>query len=224
MHWAFKLYDKGTFKLNLMSLPWRFVDGNGEIDREEMEDIFSKLCSLVQCERRQEAREREREAERRNLLLATKIKIQKEETSNFKLLSSKLVNRNRRAAHNKKKKPADKYNLRKSKSDSNSVCLSVKEDDTCSVVGSECSGRSGRLSSLDSGVSLDTSWEARDPDRDCTNFDPVERARDLFSALDVDGDGVVTETEFISGCLKDEAFIMMLEKFSSEDIWGRSEL
>ena len=37
----------------------------------------------------------------------------------------------------------------------------------------------------------------RDPDRDCTNFDPVERARELFEALDVDGDGGVTEEEFV---------------------------
>ena len=51
-------------------------------------------------------------------------------------------------------------------------------------------------------------------------FDPVERARDLFEALDVDGDGAVTEEEFITGCLKDEAFIMLLERFSGDDIWG----
>ena len=195
------------------------TDGNGEIDREEMEDIFSKLCSLVQTEKRLETREREREAERRNLLLATKIKIQKEETSNFKLLSTKLVNRNRRNACNKKKKSPDKIHMKKSKSDSTNVCLTVKEDDSASVVGSDCSARSGRLS-MDSGVSLDTAWESKDPDRDCTNFDPIERARDLFAALDVDGDGVVTETEFITGCLKDEAFILMLENFSSDNIWG----
>ena len=51
-------------------------------------------------------------------------------------------------------------------------------------------------------------------------FDPVERARDLFEALDVDGDGTVTEEEFITGCLKDEAFILLLERFSGDDIWG----
>ena len=54
--------------------------------------------------------------------------------------------------------------------------------------------------SLDSGLSL--AWELRDPNRDCAVFDPVERARDLFKALDVDGDGTVTEEEFITGCLK----------------------
>ena len=215
MHWAFKLYDK---------------DGNGEIDREEMEEIFSKLCSLVQCERTVEDRAREREAERRKLLLATKIKIQAEETSHFKLLSKKLVNRNRRMESSRKKKGPEKMKLRKSKSESSSVCLSssVQEDDSWSTDSSELhhSARSGRLS-MDSGVSMDgpglcLASESKDPDRDCTNFDPIERARDLFSALDVDGDGVVTETEFISGCLKDQAFILMLERFGSEDIWRGS--
>ena len=215
MHWAFKLYDK---------------DGNGEIDREEMEEIFSKLCSLVQCERTVEDRAREREAERRKLLLATKIKIQAEETSQFKLLSKKLVNRSRRMESSRKKKCPEKLKLRKSKSESSSVCLpsSVQEDDSWSTDSSELhhSARSGRLS-MDSGVSMDgpglcLASESKDPDRDCTNFDPIERARDLFSALDVDGDGVVTETEFISGCLKDQAFILMLERFGSEDIWRGS--
>ena len=99
LHWAFKLYDK---------------DGNGEIDREEMEEIFSKLCSLVQCERTAEDRAREREAERRKLLLATKIKIQAEETSQFKLLSKKLVNRSRRMeSSRKKKKCPEKTKLRR---------------------------------------------------------------------------------------------------------------
>ena len=79
--------------------------------------------------------------------------------------------------------------------------------------------------SLDSGVSLECpglsmAWELKDPDRDCTNFDPVARAQELFEALDVDGDGVVTEEEFINGCLKDQAFIMLLEKFSGDTIWG----
>ena len=45
LHWAFKLYDK---------------DGSGEIDPEEMEEIFTKLCSLVTVERRMEDREREK--------------------------------------------------------------------------------------------------------------------------------------------------------------------
>jgi Ca2+-binding EF-hand superfamily protein len=48
----------------------------------------------------------------------------------------------------------------------------------------------------------------------------VDRARELFEALDVDGDGDVTKEEFISGCMKDDVFIMLLEKFSGKEVWG----
>ena len=68
--------------------------------------------------------------------------------------------------------------------------------------------------------SLSLAWEMRDPDRDCSNFDPVERARELFEALDVDGDGVVTEEEFIRGCMRDDVFVLLLQKFSGEEVWG----
>ena len=60
----------------------------------------------------------------------------------------------------------------------------------------------------------------KDPDRDCSNFDPLQRAQELFEALDVDGDGTVTEDEFVNGCLKDEVFVMLLDKFSGDNIWG----
>ena len=68
--------------------------------------------------------------------------------------------------------------------------------------------------------SLSLAWEMRDSDRDCSNFYPAERARELFESLDFDGDGVVTEGEFISGCMRDDAFVMLLQKFSGEEVWG----
>ena len=39
--------------------------------------------------------------------------------------------------------------------------------------------------------------QVRDPERDCTKFDPLLRARELFQALDINGDGGVSEEEFI---------------------------
>ena len=220
LHWAFKLYDK---------------DGNGEIDPEEMQEIFTKLCSLVTAEKRMEEKAREREeAAKKKLLLSTKLKLQKEDTGNFKLMSSKLIARTKRVEKKKRTTTTNEpKNLQKSKS-SNFLSLPVRDDDLSSNHGSDCSSssellapassRSGRMS-LDSGVSLECpglslAWELRDPDRDCAVFDPVERARDLFEALDVDGDGAVTEEEFITGCLKDEAFILLLERFNGDDIWG----
>ena len=221
LHWAFKLYDK---------------DGNGEIDPEEMQEIFTKLCSLVTAEKRMEEKAKEKEEEaKKKLLLSTKLKLQKEDTGNFKLMSSKLIARTRRVEKKKRtsKITTEIKDLQKSKS-SNFLSLPLRDDDLSSNHGSDCSSssehlglassRSGRMS-LDSGVSLECpglslAWELRDPDRDCAVFDPVERARDLFNALDVDGDGTVTEEEFITGCLKDEAFILLLERFSGDDIWG----
>ena len=197
-----------------------------------MEEIFTKLCSLVNVERRMEERIKEKEEEERKkkLLLAAKSKLMKEESNaGMRLMSSKLMNRNKRTADSKKKpKPSMKteisQKIQKSKSATH-LKLPLKEEDPCPGESpSPASDRSGRMS-LDSGVSLESpglslAWEAKDPDRDCSHFDPAERARELFEALDVNGDGAVSEEEFISGCLKDEVFVMMLEQFSGENIWG----
>ena len=214
LHWAFKLYDK---------------DGNGEIDPEEMEEIFTKLCSLVKVERKLEEKAKEREEEEKNKKkLATIAKLQKKDPNGgLKLISSKLANRNKRSeTRNKPKQPLSQPpKVQKSKS-VNHLKLPTKEDDLPleNESPSPTSDRSGRLS-LDSGVSLEcpslsVAWEARNPDRDCSHFDPAERARELFEALDVNGDGAVTEDEFIQGCMKDDVFVMMLEKFSGDNIWG----
>ena len=64
--------------------------------------------------------------------------------------------------------------------------------------------------------------ELSDPARDCKKFDQSKRARELFNALDDDGNGVLTEDEFITGCMSDEAFVKVLDEFSSDFIWGYS--
>ena len=46
-------------------------------------------------------------------------------------------------------------------------------------------------------LQLEFKNQVRDPERDCTKFDPVLRARELFEALDINGDGGVSEEEFI---------------------------
>ena len=70
-----------------------------------MEEIFTKLCSLVNVERRMEERIKEKEEEERKkkLLLAAKSKLLKEESNaGMRLMSSKLMNRNKRTADSKK--------------------------------------------------------------------------------------------------------------------------
>ena len=194
-----------------------------------MQEIFTKLCSLVNVEKKIEMKEKEENKQK--LLLKTKLKLQQENTRNFQLMSRKLISRSQRQQEATKRRPkkAEVKGLPKSKS-AHHLSLPIREDDLSSSPGSDCSSdnlnstRSGRMS-LDSGVSLECpglslAWELRDPDRDCSNFDPIARAQELFEALDVDGDGVVTEEEFINGCLKDQAFVMLLEKFSGDTIWG----
>jgi hypothetical protein len=50
--------------------------------------------------------------------------------------------------------------------------------------------------------------------------DPVERALDIFHSLDVDSDGVVTEEEFVEGCLTDPNFLAVLQTFNCDFIWS----
>lgn len=64
--------------------------------------------------------------------------------------------------------------------------------------------------------------ELSDPARDCRKFDPSKRARELFNALDDDGNGFLTEDEFVTGCMSDEAFCKVLDEFSSDFIFGYS--
>ena len=186
-----------------------------------MEEIFTKLCVLVNVEKENDESTKDKDClSGADLLMAAKLK-QQQETSNIQFLSQKLLTRKKF----KEMKTRKKSKVRKSKS-VNNLLSADKSDDVPFNIGSEGSRntRSGRCS-LDSGVSLECpslslALDMRDPDRDCSNFDPVERARELFEALDVDGDGVVTEEEFISGCMKDEVFVMLLEKFSGEEVWG----
>ena len=72
LHWAFKLYDK---------------DGNGEIDQEEIEEIFTKLCVLVNVEK-----ENYESAQDKDCLMGAKLRKQ-QETSNLHLMSQKLQTR-----------------------------------------------------------------------------------------------------------------------------------
>ena len=75
LHWAFKLYDK---------------DGNGEIDQEEMEEIFTKLCVLVNVEKKNEESAKDKDClSDADLLMTAKLK-QQQETSNLTLISQKL--------------------------------------------------------------------------------------------------------------------------------------
>ena len=44
------------------------------------------------------------------------------------------------------------------------------------------------------------------------NDDPKVRANKIFSAIDVNNDGELSEEEFLKGCLKDDELMKLLEK------------
>lgn len=53
-------------------------------------------------------------------------------------------------------------------------------------------------------------------------FDPKVRARQMFLELDLDGDGIINEDEFVEGFLQDPALLDLMENFSCDFIWGDS--
>ena len=105
-----------------------------------MEDIFIKLCALVTKEKKKDAAIKEKD--NRNLLLATKLKLQKEETQ-FKFLSTKLQKR-------KKLKENKSVSAARAVRRNSVICaggggrLQAGEEDCYSECSSEHSGRSGR--------------------------------------------------------------------------------
>ena len=50
--------------------------------------------------------------------------------------------------------------------------------------------------------------------------DAGKRAKELFEALDDDGNGSLTEEEFVEGCMTDDAFVNLLRDFNGDFIWG----
>ena len=52
------------------------------------------------------------------------------------------------------------------------------------------------------------------------HFYAGKRARELFEALDDDGNGSLTEEEFVEGCMTDDAFVTLLRDFNGDFIWG----
>ena len=62
--------------------------------------------------------------------------------------------------------------------------------------------------------------ELTDPIRDYKKFDYKRRAMELFLALDEDGSGGVSETEYLKGCKSDRHFVKLLTELSPDFIWG----
>lgn len=63
-------------------------------------------------------------------------------------------------------------------------------------------------------------FEAEEAANKEDEIDAKQSAQIIFMALDKDGDGVLTEEEFVEGCLSDPMFLSMLETFSCEFLWA----
>ena len=51
--------------------------------------------------------------------------------------------------------------------------------------------------------------------------DSAERAQSIFSTLDLDGNGEITEDEFVKGCMEDEDMVYLLygDKADTEEVY-----
>ena len=69
-------------------------------------------------------------------------------------------------------------------------------------------------------MAVDMVRELSDPVRDYKKFDYKKRAHELFNALDEDGSGGITESEYVKGCKSDQYFVKLLTELSQDFIWG----
>ena len=185
-------------------------DGNGEISQEEMEDVFVKMCKIVEKTEIDHLKKHKKleEEERRKKALAIERKREKEMKKAREELYEGKNRVNTMYSEKKKRLEAlkNKPNKPKKKKKPKPVLPSVEEEN-------ESDDEKFRIVK----AIVD---EASQPSRDCKKFDPVKRAKEIFNALDANGDGVVTETEFISGCLSDEMFVKVMDDLCLDFLWG----
>jgi len=199
LQWLFKLYDK---------------DQNGEIVQDEFEDIFIKMCriaekteidhikkhaKILEEERKKKAmaieKQREKEMKRsREDMYEEKNKVAVMYSERRKRLQN--AEKKRKAPVKKKKKAVTKM-----------VIVEVDEE--------EAQRDKEKVKELKK-----IADELCQPQRDCKKFDPVKRAKEIFNALDANGDSSVTEDEFLSGCKSDTCFMKVLDELSMDFLWS----
>ena len=186
-------------------------DGNGEITQEEMEDVFLKMCKIVEKTEVDHMKKHQKLAEEERKKRAIALEKQRErelrkareelyEGKNKVNLMYSEKRKRLEAIKNKPTKPPTK----KKKVKVNNVPM--EEND----------GSDDEKVLLVKAIAE----EASQPQRDCKKFDPVKRAKEIFNALDANSDGSVTETEFINGCLSDEVFVKVMDDLCMDFLWG----
>ena len=196
LHWTFKLYD---------------CDGSGEIDPIEMEQIFTKLCTIAENTEKDQSRKSRREAQRARI--EEKKLREKQEALEIKRFQLKQENEK-----NKVKVFSQNYKrVVKEKNVFKTPARSVKKKISKSTEKEKV--ESGDIKEKVLNVSS-IAEELSNPSRDYRKFDPNKRAHELFAALDFDNNGYISENEFIKGCTSDETFVKLLTEFSGDFIWG----
>ena len=186
-------------------------DGNGEITQEEMEDVFLKMCKIVEKTEVDHMKKHQKlaEEERKKRAIALEkqrereLRKAREELYEGKNKVNLMYSEKRKRLEAIKNKPA-KPPTKKKKVKVNNVPM--EEND----------GSDDEKVLLVKAIAE----EASQPQRDCKKFDPVKRAKEIFNALDANSDGSVTETEFINGCLSDEVFVKVMDDLCMDFLWG----
>lgn len=203
LHWIFRLYDK---------------DGNEEIDEDEMSDIFVRLYKVAIGA--EAAANPQPEPEPPEIIEKPPTPPPKEEKKpkkkkkpsarediQVKTMSSKLSSRNTL----KPKTVRKKRNSKTEQELAEEAAAAAKAKEEAEAAERAAAEKAAAEEKKDS----DEDDEEKEPP-----FDPVKRALEIFYDLDVNKDGVVTEEEFVEGCLTDPNFLFMLENFSCDFIWG----
>ena len=198
LHWTFKLYDQ---------------DGSGEIEPDEMELIFTKLCKICEGTEMDQTRKirREQEAAR----VRERLRLEKQQELEQKR-QDELLRNGRQKKVQMLSQRGKRLNQDPGKKKAVKPKPKPKIEKTEKVVEEEQSPEEKEKVEIMSMIADELS----DPARDCRKFDPSKRAKELFNALDDDGNGSLTEDEFVSGCMSDEAFVKVLTDFSGDFIWG----
>ena len=176
-----------------------------------MEDVFVKMCKIVEKTEVDHMKKHKKmeEEERRQKALALERKREREMRKAREELYEGKNRVNTMYSEKKKRLEAIKNKPVKTK-------RKKKKPKAVATVGSEEDDSEDEKYKLVKAI-VD---EASQPSRDCKKFDPVKRAKEIFNALDANNDGVVTETEFINGCLSDEVFVKVMDDLCLDFLWG----
>ena len=186
---------------------------NGEISQDELEDVFLKMCKIVEKTEIDHLRKHnklaEKERQRQKLALEKarerELKKSKEEDDEKAKVSVMYSERKKRLLTTKKKKPQRK----KVQPQIQIVVTDVDEE--------EMKRDKEKVRALKTVVD-----ELSQPHRDCKKFDPVKRAKEIFNALDANNDGMITEDEFLQGCKSDAYFMKVIDEMSLDFLWSNN--